>query len=144
MDSACSNDIESVAQQRRKSAPPILSTSHCEFNGARLCAHARKTIPLAPIHSFTKQMVPSLCPESLTRSLSRSFSPVLCVCLIKGFLPPKHFYACVVFLCFFVSFSSHTFSWACGSLREPWKFFSNSLFVYSLLCQITHLFLHGF
>ena len=46
--------------------PPILSTSHCEFNGARSCAHARKTKPLAPIHPFTKQMVPLLCPESLT------------------------------------------------------------------------------
>ena len=35
-------------------------------NGARLCAHARKTIPLAPIHSFTKQIVPSLYQESST------------------------------------------------------------------------------
>ena len=101
-----------------------------------------KTIPLAPIHLFTKQMVPSLCPESLTRSLSRSFSPVLCVRLIRGFLPPKTFLcARRFFLCFFVSFSSHTFSWACGSLREPQEYFSNSLFVHSLLCQITHLFL---
>ena len=32
----------------------------------RLCAHARKTIPLAPIHSFTKQIVPSMYEESLT------------------------------------------------------------------------------
>ena len=31
----------------------------------RSCAHARKTIPLAPIHSFTKQIVPSMYEESL-------------------------------------------------------------------------------
>ena len=29
----------------------------------RLYAHARKTIPLAPIQSFTRQIVPSLCQE---------------------------------------------------------------------------------
>ena len=38
-------------------------------------------------------------------------------------------------ICFFVSFSSHTFSWACGSLCEPQSF---SLFVHSLVCPITH------
>ena len=32
----------------------------------RSCAHARKIIPLAPIHSFTKQIVPSMYEESLT------------------------------------------------------------------------------
>ena len=33
-DSARSNHIELAAQKWRKSAPPILSTSQCEFNGA--------------------------------------------------------------------------------------------------------------
>ena len=32
----------------------------------RLCAHAQKTIPLAPIHSVTKQIVLSMNEESLT------------------------------------------------------------------------------
>ena len=59
MNSARSNHIELATQQWRKSAPSILSTSHCEFNGAHSCAHAQKTIPMAPIHSFTKQIVPS-------------------------------------------------------------------------------------
>ena len=84
-----------------------------------------KTISLAPIHPFSKQMVPSLCPELLTRRSMRSFSPVLCVRLIKGFLSSttllrmRHF-----FLSFFLSFfSSHTFLWASGSLREPRKYF---------------------
>ena len=37
--------MESVIKQWRKSASPILSTSHCEFNGTRLCTHARKVSP---------------------------------------------------------------------------------------------------
>ena len=45
--------IESVTQQWRKQAPPILSTSHCKFYGTCSCAHTQKTIPLAPFHSFT-------------------------------------------------------------------------------------------
>ena len=65
-DSERSNYIELVTRQWRKSVPPILSISHCEFHGARFCAHARKTILLAPIHSFTKQIVPSMYEESLT------------------------------------------------------------------------------
>ena len=44
-------------------------------------------------------------------------------------------------LSLFLSFSLHTFSWACGSLYEPRKF---SLFVHSLVCPITHSFLDGF
>ena len=49
--------VDSVTQQWRKSSPPILSTSHCEFYGTHSCAHAQKTISLAPIHPFTKQIV---------------------------------------------------------------------------------------
>ena len=111
-------------QQWRKSAPPILSTSHCEFNGARSCAHARKTIPLTPIHPFTKQLVPSMHQESFTRSLLRSFSPVLCVGLIKGFLPSITFLRthCFLLLCLFVSFIfiAHFFVGLC----EPRMLFS--------------------
>ena len=61
-DSARSNHIESATQQWRKSAPPILSTSHCEFIGVRLCAHAQKTIHLPPINPLTKQIVLSMYP----------------------------------------------------------------------------------
>ena len=45
---------------------------------------------------------------------------------------------CMSFFCFI---SSHTFSWACKSLCEAWKF---SLFVHSLVCPITHSSLDGF
>ena len=64
--SGLSTFLELVSQQWSKSALPILSTSHCEFYGTRSCAHARKTIPLAPIHPFTKQIVPLMYEESLT------------------------------------------------------------------------------
>ena len=103
--------------------PPILSTSHCKFNGTCSCTHTQKAITLAPTHPFTKQIVPTLYPESFTRSLCRLFSPVFGVGIIKGFLP---FFVHVIFPCFFVySFYSHHthFSWACGSLCEPRKYF---------------------
>ena len=95
----------------------------------------------SPIN-FTKQMVPSLCPESLTQSLSRSFSPVLCVRLIKGFLPPKTFLHVHRF--FFVSlfhFHRTLFRGLAGACVNPASIFSNSLFMHSLLCQIPHSFL---
>ena len=62
-DSVCSNNIELVTQQWRKSALSTLSTSQCKLYGTRSCTHAQKTIPMAPIHSFTKQMVPSMYEE---------------------------------------------------------------------------------
>ena len=88
-----------------------------------------KTIPLASIHLFSKQMVPSLCPESLTQHSLRLFSPVLCVCLIKGFLPSITFLRARRFFFYFFCFIfiAH-FLWACGSLCEPQKFSSFCLF----------------
>ena len=46
-----SNYIESVTQQWRKSAPPILSTSHCEFYGAIRAPTLEKP---SPWHLFTR------------------------------------------------------------------------------------------
>ena len=42
-----------------------IGTTNPEYHPLRVlwrrsCAHARKPIPLAPIHSFTKQIVPSM------------------------------------------------------------------------------------
>ena len=50
-DSARSNYIESATQQWRKSAPPILSTSHCKFYGA-VCAPTLEKP--SPWHLFTR------------------------------------------------------------------------------------------
>ena len=68
---------------------------------------------------LTKQIVPSMHQESFTRSLLRSFSPVLCVRINNIFTRMSFFFRLFVF-----SFSSHSFSWACGSLREPRMLFS--------------------
>ena len=113
-------------QQWRKSAPPILSTSHCDFNGTRLCAHARKTILFfIPIHLFTTQMVPSSYPQLFPSSLFLFGH-------YKG-LPSMN--NIIIFFLFVSLFHFHRtlFSWACGSLHEPQK-----LFVHSLVCPITH------
>ena len=37
--------------------------TQCELNGARSCAHARKTIPLAPIHLFGTKMQAGRCDQ---------------------------------------------------------------------------------
>ena len=104
-----------------------------------------KTIPLAPIHPFTKQFVPSMHQKSFTRRLLRSFSPVLCVRLIKGFLlsitlnflHARRFF--FFFVCFF-HFHRTPFRGLAGACVNPGCF---SL-VHSLICQITHSFLNGF
>ena len=100
-------------------------------NGTHLCTHAQKTIPLALIHRFTTPKVPSLYQQSSIWSWLISMAQVFCAYLIKALLPST------IFLCmrcfFFVSFSSHTFSWGSGSLREPQKyFFKLSFYAFTL------------
>ena len=99
--------------------------------GATNPAIARKTILLASFYPFTKQMVPSLCPESLTLSLSKSFSSVFRRRPIKCFLPSITFlHARHFFLCF--HFHRTLFCGLAGACVNPGSIFSNSLFVYSL------------
>ena len=87
----------------------------------RSCAHARKTIPLAPIHSFTKQIVPSMYQQSMSWSRlvsintsfpheSYKFLPAH-----KNILGARRFF--FLLLCFI--FIAHFFV----GLREPRKFF---------------------
>ena len=134
--------VESTTQQWRKSAPPILSTSHCEFNGARSCAHARKTILLTLIHPFTTHIVPSLYPQSFPSSSCRSFPPVFLFGRYKG-LPSMNniFMRVSFFFLILLSFSSHTFRGLAGAYVNPGRF---SPFVHSLVCPITHSSLDGF
>ena len=107
-----------------KSAPPIPSASQCEFNGAHSCAHTQKTITLAPIHLFTKQMVPPLCPESLTQSSLRSFSVVLCSYVPYKGLPSINiiFMCALFFLCFF-HFHHTLFRGLAGACVNPGSLF---------------------
>ena len=95
--------------------PPILSTSHCEFYGTRLCAHARKIILLVPIHLFTRQIVPLVCEELLTLSSSISVMSNFCNSHTKSFLSSKKFLRGRRF--FFLLFSCHTFR---GLALYPW------------------------
>ena len=86
--------------------PPILSTSHCEFNDTCLCTHVRKTILLTQLHLLNTQIVPSLHPQSFPSSSCRLFPQVFWLSIIKGFLPWIKFLRASFFLYFI---SSHTF-----------------------------------
>ena len=112
-----------------------------------LCDYARRTILSRPIRPFTRQLVPSLFEESISRSSSTLIQPFFWYSLINAFLSPQKFLHSSrffsLFVCFFY-FHCTLFSGACRSFREPRKFFSNSLFIHSLVCLITHSFLHGF
>ena len=57
----------------------------------RSCAHARKTISLAPIHSFTKQIVPLMYQELLSWSRLIPITRVFRNHLINSPLPSKIF-----------------------------------------------------
>ena len=67
--------LESVTRQWRKLAPPILSKSHCKSYGACSCVHVQKTIPLAPIDSFTKQTA-SYSTFSVSRIIGLMFTMI--------------------------------------------------------------------
>ena len=79
-------------QQWKKLAPSFLNTSHCEFYGAHLCDHARRTILSHLICPFLKIIyIPSFNEESVTRSSSKSVQPVFCYSLIKSSFIKKIF-----------------------------------------------------
>ena len=123
--------------------PSFLSTSHCEFYDAR-CAttHDEPSLHARFAHLLENWYLRcSLFEESITQSSSAILLkwPYKVLPFTTKILRGSRF-----FLYFFLSFSLHIFSWACRSLREPRKFFSNSLFVHSLVCILTHSFLHGF
>ena len=132
--------MKSVTQQWRKSVPPILSTSHCEFNGTVRAPTLEKP---SPWHQFTRLLNKWYlhCIQNRWLEACPDRFPQFCARLIKGFLPPKTF-LCVrrFFLCFI--FIAH-FRGVAGACVNPRSIFSNSLFVHSLLCQITHSFLNG-
>ena len=112
---------------------PILSTSHCEFNGSQSCTHTQKIIP---IHLFTKQMVHTFIVSRIVDSKLVQISFTCFLYAPYKVLPSiNNIFTCTsFFLCFhFLSFSLHIFSWACGSLHEPWKFFKLSFCTFTSL-----------
>ena len=79
-----------------------------------------------PIHSFTKQVIPLLCQESLIFAM-QSFSPVL----LMQFPSIKNIFTCVLF------HFHHTLSRGLvGACVNPGSFFK-SLFMHSLVCPIS-------
>ena len=99
------------------------------------CDNAWRTICPAPFRSLIRELVPSLFVESITRSTSKSAQPVFRYGLTKSFLSQKYFWrGSRFFSSFFLSFSSHTFSWACGELAWiPQVFFKLSFCTFTCL-----------
>ena len=120
-----------------------ISTNHCVFYGAH-CAttHDEPSFP-ALFNPFTRELVPLLFEESITRSSSKLVQPVFWYSLIKSFLPQKFFWRGSHFFLHCFIFIAHFFV----GLRElawiPEGFFKLS-FVHALVCLITHSFPHGF
>ena len=102
-----------------------------------LCDHAQRTIPSRQIRPFTRQLVPRI---NITKLIDID-SAILLIQPYKCLPVTTKTFTWQSFFFFFHLFSSHTFF---GGLREPQKFFSNSLYIHSLVCLITRSFLHGF
>ena len=99
---------------------PTMEEISFMHHGTCSCTHIRKTIPLVPIHLFTRQIIPSLYQQSLNE--------VLC----------NH-----AIILLFIHFHRTVF---CGvvELAQTLEVFSNSIFVHSLVYPITRSFLNGF
>ena len=95
-----------------------------------------KIILLAPIHSFTRQIVPTLYQQLSTWG---SLQSIILLFHINSLFPSITFLR----VCHFF-FVSNTFFHFHRTLFVNPGSFSNSLFVHSLVCQITQSFLNGF
>ena len=113
--------------------PSILSTSHCEFNGTRSCAHARKNPP--GTHSLAYKTNSTFILSTIINlrffAINRAAFPQA-----PYKLPPSINNIFMRVLYFF--FLSNTF------FHFHPEVFSNLLFVHSFVYAITHLFLNGF
>ena len=112
-----------------------------QFYGVRLCAHARKTIPLAPIHSFTKQIVPSMFDLKLfdIHDTSFPYAPYKLLPSIKNILGTVIFFFLSTFFYF-----HRTLVGLCDPRHESRNLYFNTYLVHRLVCLITYSFLHGF
>ena len=115
-----------------------------------LFVHPRTTNhPFPPDLPITRELVPSLFEVNNLKfveigSASLQIRPYKILPSTKIFLTRPSFFFSSSNSTFSFIFIAHFFSWACGRLRESQKFFSNYLFVHSIVCLITHSFLHGF
>ena len=114
--------------------PPILSTSHCEFNDTRLCTHTQKTILLTQLHPLSTQIIPSLYPQTFPSSSCRSLPSVFCCGHYKG-LPSMNniFTRTSFFSCLFLSFHRTLFVGACVNPEVFLELLLTCLSNYSLI-----------
>ena len=122
--------VKSINRQWRKSAPPFLSTSHCEFYGT-VCAptYDEPSLP-ARFARYLRISTFIVCRINNLKfveigSASLQIWPYKILPSTKIFLRGRRFF----FLLSFFHFHRTLFSWACGSLRESRKFFQ-TLFLY--------------
>ena len=104
---------------------------HCEFSGTCSCAHARKTIPLAPIHPFTKQIVTTFILSIII--YPKPMQIIFTVFLYepyKGLPSMNNFFMRFIFSSLF-HFHCTLFHGLAGVCMNPRSF---SLFVHSLVC----------
>ena len=114
--------------------PPILSTSKCEFNGTVRAPMLKKP---SPWHLFTRLLnkwyLQCIHYTSFLHVLYKLLPPN------KNILGARHFFSVSLF-----HFHHTLFRGLAGARVNPGSIFSNSLFVHSLVCLITHSFLNGF
>ena len=100
-----------------------------------------KTIPLVPIHPFTRQIVPLVCEELLTWSSSTSVMTNFGNSHTKSFLSSKNYYAAAIF---FFHFHHTLFVGLRDPRMNPRISIWNTHLVHTLVYLITHSFLHEF
>ena len=112
-----------------------------------LMAPICKTIPLAPIHSFTTQTNSTFNVSRIVdlksfdiHGMSSLNAPYKFLPSIKIILGTHHFFLST----FYFHFHRTLFCGLAGACVNPRSIFSNSYFVHSFVCPITHLFLDGF
>ena len=121
-----------------------------------MCPHSKNHL-LVPIHLFTRQIVATFIALRIVDNQESSlnchklfiemivftgfsYTPYKVLPSIKNIFTRASFFFVLSFI-----FIAHFFRGVVGACVNPGKFFSNSLFVHSIIiCQMSHSFLNGF
>ena len=115
--------------------PPILSTSHCEFNGARLCTRVHASSHKQMKKCATKMKETNKKKRYACKNVIHERKPFVMPILKTG---ENNLHK------FWLNDSRYNEIGAKGMVFQVSEVFSNSLFVHSLVCPITHSFLDRF
>ena len=131
--------IESINREWRKSVPLFLSTSHCEFYGTRCAPKPDESSFSAWFACYLRISTFIVCRTNNLKfieigSASLLIWPYKILPFTTKFIRGSSF-----FLCSFI-FIAYFFCGLAGACVNPEVLFSNSLFVHSLVCLITHPF----